>query len=111
MSLEEENVAVIKSRISDSRGNIVNIDSRTNLLKTETRTQAENLLEMLADKTKWTFTSAHWPWGPYQTTRFRKGSVKPGKARYNALLAQNPISLAIISRESIEYTIDENGMF
>lgn len=95
-----------KIKISDSRGNIANIDSRTHQLKSTTKTQAEALLRMLANKTGWAFTPAHWSWGPYQTTRFRKGSVKPGKARYNALLAQNPISLAIISRNSIEYTID-----
>ncbi|MDP3948408.1 MAG: hypothetical protein Q8Q17_00480 [bacterium] len=99
-----------KIKISDSKGNIVNIDSRTHQLKPETKMQAEKLLKMLADKTGWTFTPAHWSWGPYQTTRFKKGSVKPGKARYNALLAQNPISLAIISRNSIEYTIDGSGV-
>lgn len=98
-----------KIKISDSRGNIINIDFRTHKLKPETRTQAETFLRMLAGKTGWTFTSAHWSWGPYQTTRFTKGSIKPGKARYNTLLAQNPISLAIISRNSIEYTIDRNG--
>ena len=90
-----------KIKISDSRGNIVNIDPRSHQLKAETRTQAENFLRMLADKTRWSFTPSHWSWGPYKITRFKKGSVKPGKARYNTLLAQNPISLAIISRNSI----------
>ncbi len=100
-----------KIKISDSQGNIANIDSRTYQLKPATKTQAETFLRMLADKTGWTFTPAHWSWGPYQTTQLRKGSVKPGKARYNALLAQNPVSLAIISRNSIEYTIDESSAF
>lgn len=99
-----------KIKISDSRGNIANIDSRTHQLKSTTKSQAEAFLRMLANKTGWTYTPAHWSWGPYQATRFRKGSVKPGKARYNALLAQNPISLAIISRNSIEYTIDGDGV-
>lgn len=99
-----------KVKISDSRGNIVNIDSRTHLLKSATKAQAGEFLRMLANKTGWDFIPANWSWGPYQTTRFRKGSVKPGKARYNTLLAQNPISLAIISRNSIEYTIDGNGV-
>lgn len=99
-----------KIKISDSRGNIVNIDPRTHKLKPATKTQAEKLLRMLADKTGWTFTPAHWSWGSYKTTIFRKGSIKPGKARYNTLLAQNPVSLAIISRNSIEYTLDGNGI-
>lgn len=100
-----------KIKISDSRGNIANIDPRTRQLKPATKMQAEAFLGMLANKSGWVFTPTHWSWGPYQTTRFRKGSVKPGKARYNALLVQNPISFAIISRNSIEYTIDEDGAF
>ena len=99
-----------KIKISDSKGNVANIDPRTRQLKPATKAQAEAFLGMLANKSGWVFTPAHWSWGPYQITRFRKGSVKPGKARYNALLAQNPISLAIISRNSIEYTIDGGGV-
>lgn len=99
-----------KIKISNSKGDIINIDSNTGQLKTETKTQAEIFLRMLADKTKWAFTPTHWSWGPYRTVRFKKGSTKPGKARYNALLTQNPISIAIISRSSIEYTIDKNGI-
>ena len=98
-----------KIRISDSKGNIININPHTHLLKSATRTQAENFLRMLADKTGWSFSPSRWAWGPYRTVQFKKGSVKPGKARYNALLAQNPISFAIISRASIEYTIDGEG--
>lgn len=97
-----------KIKISDSRGNIANIDPQTHMLKSATKAQAKTFLEMLADKTGWTFTSNHWSWGPYQTMQFKKGSIKPGKTRYNALLAKNPVSLAIISRNSIEYTIDKN---
>lgn len=100
-----------KIKISDSRGNIANIDPRTHLLKPATKIQVKKFLSLLADKTKWSFTPSHWSWGPYQTTRFKKGSVKPGKARYNILLVKNPISLAIISRNSIEYTIDGGGVF
>ena len=99
-----------KIKLSDSRGNTVNINFRSQQLEQVTKIQAEKFLRMLAGKTGWSFTPAHWSWGPYQTTRFRKGSVKPGKARYNALLARNPISLAIISRNSIEYTIDVSGV-
>src|SRR3989338_2833539 len=99
-----------KIKISDSRGNITNIDPRSHQLRMGTNTQAEDFLRMLAGKTGWSFIPAHWSWGPYKITRFKKGSIKPGKARYGSLLAKNPISLAIISRNSIEYTIDENGM-
>src|SRR3989338_5369663 len=79
-----------KIKISDSKGNMVNIDPQTRQLKSAVRGQAERFLGVLANKTGWTFTSSSWSWGPYETTRFKKGSVKPGKARYHALLDQNP---------------------
>lgn len=100
-----------KIKISDSRGSIVNIDFKTRSLRSNVKDQAGNFLEMSADKTGWKFKMNYWHWGPYKIIRFKKGSMKPGKARYNALLAKNPISFAIISRNSIEYTLDENGLF
>lgn len=99
-----------KVKISDSRGNIVNIDQTNYELKPETKTQVESFLKILANKTGWAFTPTHWSWGPYRTAPFKKGSIAPGKARYSDLLAKNPISLAIISRNSIEYTLDDDGI-
>ena len=100
-----------KIKISDLKGNVANIDPLTHLLKPVTITQAVNFLKMLADKTGWDFTPSHWSWGPYQVTQFKKGSIKPGKNNYNSLIAKNPVSLAIISRNSIEYTLDNNMIF
>jgi len=99
-----------KIKISNSGGQVINVDTRTHYLKHTIIKQAESFLKMLAAKTGWPFVPAHWHWGPYRVFRFKKGSIKPGKARYNKLLDQNPISLAIISRNSIEYTIDNDGV-
>jgi hypothetical protein len=100
-----------KIKISDSRGNITNIDPRSGRLKPAAKNQAVHFLKMLAAKTEWPFIPSLWSWGPYHAVRFKKGSIKPGKARYNALLSQNPLSMAIISRNSIEYTVDGEGAF
>jgi hypothetical protein len=99
-----------KIKISDSKGQLANVDTKNGKLATKTIAQAENLLKMLAIKTSWSFDRAAWSWGPYSVLRFRKGSEKPGKARYANLLAKDPISLAIISRNSIEYTLDPRGV-
>lgn len=99
-----------KIKISDSRGTPVNIDA-TSSLAPHAKAQAEDLLRMLASKTRWTYDPARWSWGPYTTTCFRKSSVKPGKARYKALLAHNPISLAITSSTDLQYTLDPTGLF
>ena len=100
-----------KVKISDSKGHMVNIDKKSGHINTTTRGQAESFLKLLSTKTGWSYAPANWSWGPYQIFKFRKGSIKPGKARYNHLFAQNPVSLAIISRNSIEYTIDDDGIF
>lgn len=100
-----------KIKISSSKGQLINIDEQNNCLEQSTKKQAEEFLNILAAKTGWSYNSEYWSWGPYQTFCFKKGSVKPGKARYNALMEKDLISLAIISRESIEYTIDDDGVF
>lgn len=100
-----------KIKISSSTGQLLNIDEKNNCLEPSTKKQAEEFLNILAAKTGWSYDPKHWSWGPYQTFCFKKGSIKPGKARYNTLMEKKPISLAIISRESIEYTIDEDGIF
>lgn len=99
-----------KIKISDFRGNPFNLDASSHTLKTASQRQGQAFLQMLADKTGWAFGPAQWSWGPYEIIRFQKGNIKPGKARYNTLLAQNPISLAIISRNDIEYTTDHHGV-
>lgn len=100
-----------KIKISDSKGHSVNIEKHSGQLTEAIRDQAENLLRMLSGKTGWDYTSAHWTWGPYNISQLKKGSTKPGKARYNALLAEHPVSLAIISGLSIEYTLDPDKVF
>lgn len=99
-----------KIKISDSRGNLVHID-KNGTFATPIVLQTESLLEMLAYKTGWKFDRARWVWGPYSVLKFKKGSIKPGKARYKKLLAKHPLSLAIISRNSIEYTLDPEKLF
>jgi hypothetical protein len=98
-----------KIKISDSKGNSINLDPASRRLLPETQAQAENFIRMLAERTGWNFNPGHWSQGPYTVYKFKKGSIKPGKATYNDLLAQDPVSLAIISGLSIEYTTDESG--
>jgi hypothetical protein len=100
-----------KIKISDSKGRIVNIDEASGTMRQETIQQAKIFLGILAKKTGWAFDETSWCWGPYDIAKFKKGSAKPGKARYNALLEQNPLSLAIISGMSIEYTLDPDNQF
>lgn len=99
-----------KIKISDSSGNHVNL-SETGKLKPEILAQAETLLKLLQNKTSWAYNVKNWHWNNFQVYKFQKGSIKPGKARYNDLLKNSPISLAVISALSIEYTLDRGKVF
>lgn len=100
-----------KIKISDSRGHVANINETSGAMRPETIQQAKIFLGILAEKTGWAFDEPKWHWGPYDIMKFQKGSVQPGKSRYNTLLAQIPLSFAIISRADIEYTTDPDGQF
>ncbi|KKU59355.1 MAG: hypothetical protein UX81_C0010G0018 [Parcubacteria group bacterium GW2011_GWA2_47_12] len=95
-----------KIKISDSKGLPSSNITKSGELGEETRNQAEAFLLMLAERTGWRYQKSNWAWGQYDIRRFKKGSIKPGKARYEKLLSKKPLSLAIISRNSIEYTLD-----
>ncbi|OHA00616.1 MAG: hypothetical protein A3C07_00755 [Candidatus Sungbacteria bacterium RIFCSPHIGHO2_02_FULL_47_11] len=100
-----------KIKISDSKGNVVSIDSIKEGLNESVLLQAENFLNMLSERTGWIYKRSAWSWGSYTVRRFKKGSVKPGKARYNDLLAKLPLSFAITRSDSIEYTLDTESVF
>ncbi len=85
-----------KIKISDTKGKPLNFDL----------SKVEELLSVLGKKTGWSYKPKHWMWGTYKIKRFRKGTTKPGLARYNDLISKNPLSLAIISRNNIEYTLE-----
>ncbi len=94
-----------KIKISDRLGNPVNLSD--NAFEIRVKTQAKQLLLMLSRKTGWNYNHKSWTWQYYNIYRFRKGSVKPGLARYNSLMEKNPLSLAVISGNSIEYTLED----
>ncbi len=93
-----------KIKISNRQGQLVNLDN--NIFKIETKTQTEQLLLILSQKTGWKYNSKNWTWGDYDIYQFKKGSIKPGLARYNSLVEKKPLSLAVISGDSIEYTLE-----
>ena len=55
-----------KIKISNSKGQPINFEKRSGHLTEATQNQAENLLRMLAEKTGWNYTPAHWIMGPVQ---------------------------------------------
>ena len=69
--------------------------------------RAEHLLNFLAAKTGWAYAEKRWQWRDLVVQQFEKGNIATGQARYDELMARNPLSLAVTKRALIEYTIGE----
>jgi len=95
-----------KIKISNNKGELINFDINSKKINSGTKDQAIKFLKFLSNKTDWDYVPNKWTWENLEPTTFVKGSgLKPGKARYNDLISKNPLSLAIISSLSIEYTL------
>ena len=76
--------------------------------------QAEVFLGFLSNLTGWKYRAENWQWKRMNSIAVEKLSVVPAKGRYMELMARNPLSFAIISRQSIEATVmptEQNPMF
>lgn len=73
--------------------------------------QTETFLRTVGNMTKWEYLPEKWNWSDYTAYVFEKGSIVPSLGRFQELMAKRPLSWAIISRASIEYTIDSRGVF
>lgn len=98
-----------KIRFSNGKGELVNFAVDKGVFERDTYERAEKLLYLLAHKTGWEYKQKNWPWNNLRQTRLKKGSVRPSRGRYEHLLSQNPMSLAVTSALSIEYTLDPLG--
>jgi hypothetical protein len=98
-----------KLKLTDTKGGLLPLTKESSLPQ-DAKEKMEQFLTMLGQRTGWMYTTTSWCFGPYTTHTFKKGSIQPGKARYLDLMKKNPLSLAIISALSIEYTLDENNV-
>ena len=71
----------------------------------------ELFLRKMGEMIGWTYQSNYWQWDNYNHYVFDKKSIKPTLGRFKNIIEDNPLSWAIISRESVEYTIDNHGIF
>ncbi len=90
-----------KIKISDKNGNPLDFD----------RSKAKLFIKLLEQKTGWKYLDTNWHWGKYIILSFQKGIIKPSQGRSNELMLKNPLSLAITSGTTLEYTLDKNNLF
>lgn len=75
------------------------------------RKQTEQFVRTMGEMTGWRYHPENWTWDGYESRVLAKGGITPTLGRFQELMAQNPLSWAIISRQSIEYTTDDAGIF
>lgn len=100
-----------KIKISDSKGNLRSFeqDGEFYLLSSANKIKAEQLLNLLAKLTTWSYDPNMWHWDNMRLFMFSKSNVKPGKKNYAEMIEKNPLSFAITSGSAIEYTLENPG--
>jgi hypothetical protein len=96
--------------ISNKNGHPVHITA-TGSFAVDERTKAETFIRLLGERTGWQYHPELWTWDNLVVHTFTKASTLPTLGRYNTLMAQHPLSLAITSSTTIEYTLDTNNLF
>jgi hypothetical protein len=101
-----------KIKISNSRGELINIKkiNGTFYIDQEEKKKAESFLGILARLTKWDYKTQNWQWSNFEVYQFNKNSIKPNNRNFEAMIRQNPITWAMTSGLSIEYTLDPQNL-
>lgn len=101
-----------KLRISDSGGNIINVVSEGSCWKIHDLEKRRILgfIERIAEYMKMKFHESQWQWEGFALLEMQKNDFKGLGSRLNnrtyiELMEKNPFSLAISSRDNIEYTL------
>lgn len=101
-----------KIKISDTKGMPVNLeeDNKTFSITAEERLKAESFIKILSNLTGWGYKQGAWVWEGFRLKKFTKGNIRPNNKNFEALMKQKPISWAMTSGQSIEYTLDPKNI-
>jgi len=101
-----------KVRISNSKGEAVNIAENTNgfIIKEDERKKSETFLSILSELTGWDYKKSDWLWDGFKLRVLIKKSAKPNNNNFEKMTGQNPVSWAMTSGSVIEYTLDERNI-
>lgn len=100
-----------KIKFSNGMGELINFDEKKMSFESNTIKQSEKLLRLLASKTGWKYTSDNWSWNNLSHFYLKKHMIKPSQGRYDQLIKNNPVSLAMTSTLDIQYTLDPKNIF
>lgn len=100
-----------KIKFSNTKGELINFDREKETFEEYTLNRAERALRLLAEKTQWEYKASDWAWNNLSSFILKKGNIKPSQGRFDDLMSQNPVSFAMTSGLSIEFTLDPKGIF
>lgn len=100
-----------KIKFSNGKGGLINFDKKKKTFDPDTLAQAEKFLRLLAHKTGWKYMSDNWSWNNLSHFYLKKYMIKPSQGRYDQLMKNNPVSLAMTSTLDIQYTLDPKNIF
>lgn len=98
-----------KIKISNSKGEIVNIIQKDNIceIEKEESKKAVIFLEILSKLTKWKYNKSDWQWNNFKLYQFKKSSTNPSNRNFEEMIKNNPLSWAMTSGLAIEYTLED----
>lgn len=98
-----------KISLSDAKGKIKDFVKRGELysISSERKVVAEKFINLLSNLTGWRYRNNLWNWEEFELSKFSKAATVPTLGRYNKLLGKKPLSMAITSRNALEYTLEK----
>jgi hypothetical protein len=101
-----------KIKISNSNGEPINLIKRGDCFdfSDEEKEKAEKFLKILSDLTGWKYDNKNWQWSDLKLKIFKKGNVRPNNRNFEELISKKPLSWAMTSGLSIEYTLDPKNI-
>jgi len=111
-NLSETRVGNDKIKISNTKGEPVNIIRNKNGfgLDENERQKAIKYLKILSELTGWKLNIDNWQFSNYEKYIFKKQSTNPNNRNFDKMIRKNPISWAMTSGLSIEYTLDNQKL-
>jgi len=110
--ISEKQIGNDKIKISNTKGEIINISKNGNFFNIEQKEKqkAESFLKILSELTGWNYKTKNWQWSDFKLYNFSKDSTKPNNKNFEEMIKKNPITWAMTSGLAIEYTLDENNL-
>jgi len=112
-NISEKQIGNDKIKISNSKGELINVIKEKNstfCLEKEEKKKAESFLKILAKLTRWNYRAQGWQWANFKIYQFAKNNIKPNNRNFEAMIKKNPITWAMTSGLSIEYTLDPKNL-